>query len=145
MTAFARLCREHRSLAPLLDRLRAGGPEWRRDLARLRRDLGAHVDVEEAVLYPSLRESPATRHATLEALEESRILRSLLARLAALDPKAADWRSALDALDQSLRRHVDELEGPLFARATGALGADELAAIGARLDAEHQSPAARGR
>jgi hypothetical protein len=144
MKGFARLRQEHRALAPLLERLRAGGPDWRRDFARLRRELAAHVAVEEAVLYPSLRESPATRHATLEALEESRVLRSLLDRLTGLDATDAEWPSALDALDDSLRRHVEEVEGPLLSRAVGALGADELAAIGARLDAERQS-GARGR
>jgi hypothetical protein len=143
MRAFARLSREHRALAPLLSRVRAAGPEWPRDLARLRRDLQAHVDAEESVLYPSLRDSPATRHATLEALEESRILRSFLDRLTALDPNDPDWPSTLDALDQSLRRHVEEVEGPLFSRAVGALAADELAAIDARLDAERQSPVTR--
>lgn len=145
MRAFARLCREHRSLGPLLERLHTGGPEWSRDLERLRRALAAHVDLEERILYPSLRESPATRHVTLEALEESRIMRSLLEHLATLDVRDRDWATTVAALNESVRRHIDEVEGPLFSRAVGALDDDELAAIGARLDAERQPSDARGR
>ena len=95
MNAFTLLKADHKKVASILEKLESTterGVKTRQELfAQLKTELEIHTRIEETVFYPALEKQDETRDITLEAVEEHRIVKRLLAELESLAKDDEQW------------------------------------------------------
>ena len=138
MNAFKLLKADHEKVAGIFEKLEPTterGVKTREDLfAQLKTELDIHANIEETILYPALTEADKTHDLVLEAYEEHHVIKQLLAELDDLSKDAEQWGAKLKVLQENVEHHVEEEEGELFPKAQKVLGAEEVEALGDRLE-----------
>ena len=139
MDAFAVLKADHEKVAGILEtieetteRAAKGRDEM---FARLKSELDLHAVIEEEIFYPALEESEETRDITLEAYEEHRMVKQLLAELEAEPKDTEEWTAKFTVLKENIEHHVEEEEGEMFTKARKALSNEEIESLGEELQA----------
>ena len=147
MNAFNLLKSDHEKVAGILTSIEETterAAKGREELfARLKQELDLHAKIEEEIFYPALEESEETREVTLEAYEEHRLVKQLLAELE-MEPKdTEEWTAKFTVLKENIEHHVEEEEGEMFKQARKVLSEDEIQTLGNRLqEAKKQNKAA---
>ena len=147
MDASAVLKADHEKVAGILEtieetteRAMKGRDEM---FARLKSELDLHAMIEEEIFYPALEESEETRDITLEAYEEHRMVKQLLAELEAEPKDTEEWTAKFAVLKENIEHHVEEEEGEMFTKAREALSNEEIERLGEELqNAKRQNKAA---
>jgi hemerythrin-like domain-containing protein len=147
MNAFNLLKTDHEKVAGILasieettERAIKGRDEL---FARLKEELDLHAKIEEEIFYPALEESEETREVTLEAYEEHRLVKQLLAELEAEPKDTEEWTAKFTVLKENIEHHVEEEEGEMFKKARKILSEEEIETLGNRLqEAKKQNRAA---
>jgi iron-sulfur cluster repair protein YtfE (RIC family) len=127
------LAQQHRALLALLDSLRDAPVSERSGLlAALQVRLAEHAALEEAHLYPLIRQAgfPEAAEASLQEHAEADAVAARLVRLRPDDPAL---ELLLPLLDQTLREHLDKEEAELFPWALARIEPAALATAGARM------------
>lgn len=150
MNAFELLKTDHKTVAGLLEKIdqtTERGVKTREELfTRVKNELDVHARIEETIFYPALEEAEETRDITLEALEEHRIVKQLLAELESMSKDDEQWTAKFTVLKENIEHHVEEEEGEMFKKARKVLSADEAEELGARLEqAKQQQKVAHSR
>jgi hypothetical protein len=137
MDAFELLKTDHEKVSQLFKEIEsASGQAKGRVFTQLKSELDVHAHIEEKVLYPALENTEEARDITLEAYEEHKVVKDLLAELANGGPLNDEWDAKLTVLKENVEHHVKEEEGELFSKARKALSEEEIDRIGAELEAE---------
>jgi len=137
MDAFELLKSDHGKVFELFEEIdSASGPAKRQLFTRLKGELDVHAHIEEKILYPALENTEEAREITLEAYEEHKVVKDLLAELANGGGPEDEWNAKLTVLKENVEHHVEEEEGELFSKAREALSSEEIDRIGAELEAE---------
>jgi iron-sulfur cluster repair protein YtfE (RIC family) len=144
MNAFTLLKQDHEKVAGLLEKIdetTERALKGRDELfTRLKQELDLHAMVEEEIFYPALEETEEAREITLEAYEEHRLVKQLLAELDSEPKDTEEWTAKFTVLKENIEHHVEEEEGELFTKARQALSKDEIEMLGERLqEAKQQS------
>jgi iron-sulfur cluster repair protein YtfE (RIC family) len=147
MNAFALLKADHEKVAGILETIEdttERAVKGRDELfARLKAELDLHAMIEEEIFYPALEGTDEAREITLEAYEEHRLVKQLLAELEAEPKDTEEWTAKFTVLKENIEHHVEEEEGELFKKARQALSEDEIETLGDRLqEAKQQNKAA---
>jgi iron-sulfur cluster repair protein YtfE (RIC family) len=147
MNAFALLKADHEKVAGILETIgdtTERAVKGRDELfAQLKAELDLHAMIEEEIFYPALEETDEARDITLEAYEEHRIVKQLLAELEAEPKDTEEWTAKFMVLKENIEHHVEEEEGELFKKARQALSEEEIETLGEQLqDAKQQNRAA---
>jgi iron-sulfur cluster repair protein YtfE (RIC family) len=147
MNAFALLKADHEKVAGILETIEGTterAVKGRAELfAQLRAELDLHAMIEEEIFYPALEDTEEAREITLEAYEEHRVVKQLLAELEAEPKDSEQWTAKFMVLKENIEHHVEEEEGELFKKARQALSEEEIETLGAQLqDAKQQNRAA---
>ena len=147
MNAFALLKADHEKVAGILetiDQTTERAVVGREELfARLKQELDLHAMIEEEIFYPALEETEETREITLEAYEEHRLVKQLLAELEGEPKDTEEWTAKFTVLKENIEHHVEEEEGEMFKTAREALSEEEIETLGDRLqEAKQQNKAA---
>lgn len=104
--------------------------------------LKAHTTIEEEIFYPAFRkagEKGDDDKMYFEALEEHRAAGDLvLPDLLETDPASERFSGRAKVLKELVEHHADEEEKEMFPRAKKLLSKDELAELGARLEARKE-------
>jgi hemerythrin superfamily protein len=151
MNAFTLLKTDHKKVAGILEKLDSTterGVKTREELfTQLKTELDVHARIEETIFYPTLEEAKETRDITLEAYEEHRLVKQLLAELESMGKDSEEWTAKFTVLKENIEHHVEEEEGEMFPKARKVLSEDEAEELGARLEAAktEQMKAAAGR
>jgi hemerythrin superfamily protein len=119
--------------------------------ASIKEELDAHARVEEEIFYPAFdraAEKEDDKELVLEAGEEHKQVKTLLAELEGLDPDDETFDAKMKVLKDNVEHHVKEEEGEMFPHARKELGDEELEQLGQRIAArkeqiQQQPPAAR--
>ncbi|HEV7476046.1 MAG TPA: hemerythrin domain-containing protein [Pyrinomonadaceae bacterium] len=139
MNAFTLLKADHKKVAGLLEKLDSTterGVKTREDLfTQLKTELDVHAHIEETILYPALEEIEVTHDITLEAFEEHRLVKQLLAELEKMDKGEEQWTARFTVLKENVEHHVEEEEGEMFPKARKALSDEQAEELGTRLEA----------
>jgi len=134
MNAFTLLKADHKKVAGILEKLDSTterGVKTREELfTQLKTELDVHTHIEETIFYPALEEADETRDITLEAFEEHRLVKQLLAELDSLGKDEEQWTAKFTVLKENVEHHVDEEEGELFSKAKGVLRDEQAEALG---------------
>jgi hemerythrin superfamily protein len=127
---FALLVKDHEMVKGIIEDLLETSPSAKKTrqelLKTLKKELLAHENLEERVVYPPLETRKATRDLTLEAYQEHHVVDQLLEELESLDFKDEDWKAKLTVLQENLLHHVQEEEKELFPKAEKTLSKDQL-------------------
>ena len=136
MDPFKLLKADHQTVSELFDTVEvARGQAKSAAFKKLKTELDVHAHIEETFLYPALKNAEASRDITLEAYEEHKVVKDLLAELAAGKP-SDQWNAKLTVLRENVDHHVDEEEGELFDRAKEVLTDEQLELLGDEMAAE---------
>ena len=147
MNAFALLKADHERVAGILETIEdttERAVKGRDELfARLKAELDLHAMIEEEIFYPALEDTEEAREITLEAYEEHRLVKQLLAELEAEPKDTEEWTAKFTVLKENIEHHVEEEEGEMFKKARQALSEEEIETLGDRLqEAKQQNKAA---
>ena len=146
MDAFELLKKDHEKVSGIfekLDKTTENGVKTREELfTRLKTELDLHSQIEEQMLYPMLKEAKETEEITLEAIEEHKVVKRLLAELEALPKDNEMWGAKLTVLKENVEHHVEEEEGEMFKDARKVLSSEQLEELGTRMqEAKEQKKA----
>jgi iron-sulfur cluster repair protein YtfE (RIC family) len=146
MNPFELLKKDHEKVAGLFEKLDATterAVKTRDELfTRLKNELDLHARVEETLLYPALQVFDEAADLTLEAIEEHRVVKRLLAELEAEAKNTEEWTAKLTVLKENVEHHVEEEEGELFKIARQVFGKAELADLAKNIQAAKKGRAA---
>ena len=138
MNAFKLLKADHEKVAGIFEKLEPTterGVKTREDLfGQLKTELDIHAHIEETILYPALEEADTTHDLVLESYEEHHVIKQLLAELDELSKADEQWGAKLKVLQENVEHHVEEEEGELFPKGQKVLSAEEVEALGERLE-----------
>jgi hemerythrin-like domain-containing protein len=137
MDAFELLKNDHRKVAELFDRLEsASGKTKLTAFRQIKSELDLHTHIEETIFYPALEDAKETHDLTLEAYEEHKVVKELLAELSGASSANDEWQATAKVLRENIEHHVDEEENELFDKAQDALGDEQIEKLGDRMAAE---------
>jgi hypothetical protein len=137
MNAFQLLKNDHQIVSGLFDQIESSSGQAKTQLfSRLKSELDVHALIEEKVFYPALENKKESREITLEAYEEHKVVKDLLAELAAGSSADEEWDAKLKVLRENVEHHVEEEEGELFDKANDVLSDEDLERLGEEMEAE---------
>ena len=137
MNAFQLLKNDHQIVSGLFDQLESASGQAKTQLfTRLKSELDVHALIEEKIFYPALENKKESREITLEAYEEHKVVKDLLAELANGSAADEEWDAKLKVLRENVDHHVEEEEGELFDKANDVLSDEDLDRLGNRMEAE---------
>ena len=138
MNAFALLKADHEKVAGILEKIdetTERAVKGRDELfGQLKAELDLHAMIEEEILYPALEETEEAREITLEAYEEHRLVKQLLAELEAEPKDTEEWTAKFSVLKENIEHHVEEEEGEMFTKARKALSKEQIETLGEQLE-----------
>ena len=138
MNAFTLLKQDHEAVAGLLEKIdqtTERGIKTREELfTKLKTELDVHAKIEETIFYPALENEEETRDITLEAFEEHRLVKQLLAELESMSKDAEEWTAKFTVLKENIEHHVEEEEGEMFESARKVLSKEDQETLGTRLE-----------
>lgn len=150
MNAFTLLKNDHEKVAGILEKLEGTTEralKTREELfTQLKGELDIHARIEETIFYPVLEKAEESRDITLEAFEEHRIVKQLLAELEASAKDDEVWTAKFTVLKENIEHHVEEEEGEMFKKARKVLSEEEIETLGTRMEkakSEQKAAAAR--
>ena len=136
MDPYKLLKTDHQTVSELFERIEsARGPAKFAAFTKLKNELDVHAHIEEAIFYPALEKADESRDITLEAFEEHKVVKTLLAELASGKPDD-EWNAKLTVLKENVDHHVDEEEGELFDKAKDVLTDEQAELLGDEMAAE---------
>jgi Hemerythrin HHE cation binding domain len=137
MDAFELLKADHQKVGELFDQLEAAtGKAKLKVFNQIKAELELHTHIEEKIFYPALEKPEETHDLTLEAYEEHKMVKTLLAELSGARTADDEWQAQAKVLREKVEHHVDEEENELFEKADDALSDEEIEALGERMEAE---------
>jgi len=103
----------------------------RQDLfGRLKFSLTVHEQMEEAVLYPALKEHAETKDIVLEAYEEHDVVDTILGELERTPFDDGIWRAKLTVMRENLLHHIEEEEDEMFGQVRKLFDEETLESLG---------------
>src|SRR5215216_6658749 len=137
MDPFELLKTDHRKVEQLFTELEsASGKGKLQVFEQIKTELELHTHIEEKIFYPALEEPEETHDLTLEAYEEHAVVKKLLSELSRARTANEEWEAQAKVLRENVEHHVEEEENELFPKAGSALGEEEIADLGNRMQEE---------
>ncbi len=138
MNAFTLLKADHKKVAGILEKIDSTterGVKTREELfTQLKTELDVHARVEETIFYPELEKADETHDITLEAFEEHRLVKQLLAELETMDKGDEQWTARFSVLKENVEHHVEEEEGEMFPKARKVLSNEQAEILGTQME-----------
>jgi hemerythrin superfamily protein len=88
-------------------------------------ELTIHSEAEEKFVYPRLQGLSETKDLAYEAIEEHKVVKTLLTELVSEPKGTAEWTAKLAVLKENVEHHIEEEEGPLFSKAKRSLSRED--------------------
>lgn len=124
-----RLHQDHEKVEQLFKKIKEttdGAEKTRLELCqKLKHELLAHAEFEEAVFYPTVRERDGVGGQIQEGIEEHNQVKRMLQEIEALEPTSPEFMEMLSELEEAVQHHVQEEESEIFPAARKAIGQDE--------------------
>lgn len=119
---FTLLHKDHDEVRLLFEKIKSGSQAREALFTELAEDLSLHMEGEEHLFYPRLKESAKTRKLTEEGYEEHKEAKDILGEIRKLPFGNREWLSKLNDLQKSVEHHVKEEEKRLFEKARSVIG-----------------------
>ena len=145
MDAITMLKTDHDEMKQLLKRLeettwRDGDAKTRERLfATIKGELTVHEIIEEEIFYPELKGHPKAKDLVLEGYQEHHVVDLLMGELEGLPVEDETWGAKAQVMQENIEHHIAEEEDEMFKVARQVFEADELDALGDRMEQRRQS------
>jgi hemerythrin superfamily protein len=143
MDIFKVIKQDHDLMRSMLKALCAtgNGDARRRDelFPPLKNELMMHQQVEEAVLYTSLKDVEETRADSLEAIAEHHLVNGLLEELALMPKDSDEWFAKFGVLKELVEHHMEEEEDDFFEAARKVIDARQAAEMGGQMRSKKEA------
>jgi len=139
MNFYQLLSEDHRAIERLLqavERSQAGSQKRQERFLELTREVQLHSYLEEALVYPLLGEHSETQDASLESVEEHRVMQMLMDEMKDVMLTDERWTAKFEVFKEQLERHIREEEEQLFPAAQKVITEKQAEALGGRLITE---------
>jgi hemerythrin superfamily protein len=114
------------------------GVKTREELfAKFLREIRAHEQAEEDVLYPTLLAHPKAKDIVMEGFEEHHAVDVLAAELEEVAYDDETWGPKFTVIKENVEHHIEEEEDDMFKKARRLLDEDELEKLGQQME-EHK-------
>ena len=137
MDALALLKKDHDQVKKLLkdlDDTTDRAIKTRQDLfERLKFSLTVHEQMEEAVLYPALKEHAETKEIVLEAYQEHDVVNTILGELEQTPFDDETWHAKLTVMRENLLHHIQEEEDEMFGQVRRLFDKATLESLGEQM------------
>jgi hemerythrin superfamily protein len=135
MDAISLLKEDHRKVEKLFKEIEEAPASQRDQLFReINKELTVHAELEERLFYPAAREAKPTHEMALEAGEEHKQVKLVLADLQQADKTTDTWKAGMTVLQEDVLHHVKEEENELFPTIKKeVLSENQLAELGRRM------------
>jgi hemerythrin superfamily protein len=138
MKATDLLKKQHKNVKALFKKVdkTEDGRQRRQLMDEIANELKIHTKIEEEIFYPAVREIGTEKAEEMidEAFEEHHVVDLVLAELPKVDPEDERFAAKMTVLSELVEHHADEEEEEMFPMAEKKLGAEELKALGARME-----------
>jgi hemerythrin superfamily protein len=128
---------DHQRVASLLEQVEKTterAEKTREELfTKIMNELTLHAELEEQLFYPEIEQQEETREITLEAYEEHRLVKQLLAELSSEAKNTEEWSAKFKVLKENIEHHVEEEESEMFKGVRKVLSKEEREEMGIRL------------
>ena len=111
-TIYDILIKEHDQVLDLFEEAISDGSK--ETFLKIKAELDPHMQGEEKLLYPILKEKEEARQSVLEGYEEHRIAEMLLLELKDMDEKEERWNAKIKVLKDSIEHHIEEEQNEIF-------------------------------
>lgn len=133
------LKKDHATVRNLFNQFdRTGKSAFEKKLAlfeRIRFELTVHARAEEEIFYPALKAiNGRGRTLVIVALREHREMDELLTRISRLKPESASFAEKMEALMETVDRHVEEKEREIFQFAQENCPEGQLEQLGSEIE-----------
>lgn len=123
----AKLHDDHRKVEQIFNKLKDttdGAEKTRLDLCKkLKNELLAHAEFEEAVFYPAIQERNVAD--VSDALEEHQEVKRMLEEIEQMGVASEQFMDKILELEEAVQHHVEEEENEMFPLAKKAIAKDE--------------------
>lgn len=140
MNALDLLKKQHDKVKKTLTKMSEGAPATSAALRNLADELVAHMVIEEHIFYPRVKE--LMDDMIDESFEEHTVARFELARL--LQATGAMKKTRAMVLKELIEHHIEEEEKEMFPKVKKGLEAEELEALGERMEAAFERAVEKG-
>ncbi|MEP6801312.1 MAG: hemerythrin domain-containing protein [Acidobacteriota bacterium] len=133
------LKQDHRRVEALFERYQKAardGETTRKEIVdQISRELEIHAQIEERIFYQAFKSvsSEDPKKVVRESFEEHKIVKTLIAELAQLQPDDEQFEAKVTVLKESVEHHVGEEEDELFPAAEKLFGDDQMRELAARM------------
>jgi Hemerythrin HHE cation binding domain len=137
MKATDLLKKQHREVKALFRSAKKAEPGERRAIMdEIAEQLAHHMEIEEEMFYPAVREIGTKKAEELvpEAYEEHHVVKLVLNELPNVDPEDERFEAKMTVLDELIQHHVDEEESEMF-KIAQKLGDQRLKDLGEQMEA----------
>ena len=140
MEATALLTKDHAAVKALFKKYEAAADSAEQTKQSLfdniQAELDVHAAIEEQIFYPAVQEgrSAEVKDMVLEALEEHKVVKTLLEEIAALTPVDDEFDAKMKVLQENVEHHADEEETEMFPEARKQLSEEIRNELGARME-----------
>jgi hemerythrin superfamily protein len=114
MDVFEELIQEHEEVKGMFEQLMEKGKQ-KQLFDKLQKELSAHMEAEEKVVYKRFEGEEATHQLVLEAQEEHRVAKRVMNELDRAD--GDKWEARLKVLFEMIQHHIEEEENSFFPEA----------------------------
>ncbi len=103
---------------------------------KIAKELTAHAFIEETLFYPfSVERVPDVEDDVKEGIEEHHVLKVTMAELAAMSPDDEMYDAKVTVLKDVVEHHAGEEEDDWFPKVREAVGRNDLAELGEKMEA----------
>jgi hypothetical protein len=134
MDALKLLEQDHDEAKKLFQQIEeASGAKASQLWTKLKDALTLHEEIEEAHLYPPLKDVETTEDLVLESYEEHHVMDVLIEEISALDPSDERWHPKVKVLQENTEHHIEEEETGLFPKVRKIWDVKKREEIGGRM------------
>jgi hemerythrin superfamily protein len=145
MEATALLKKDHTTVKALFKKFEEAGDRAGQTKQRLfheiKAELDVHAAVEEEIFYPAMQKvrSKETQDLVLEAIEEHKVVKTLLEQIGQLTPDDDEFDAKMKVLQENVEHHADEEEKEMFPQAKEHLSEERRAELGEQMEGRKEA------
>jgi len=140
MEATALLTKDHATVKALFKKFESAGERAGQTKQRLFNEikdaLDVHAGIEEEIFYSAMQKVrlKEAKDLVLEALEEHKVVKTLLEEIAGLTPEDEEFDAKVKVLRENVEHHANEEEKEMFPQAKEHLSEERRAELGAQME-----------
>jgi hemerythrin superfamily protein len=136
MNALELLKQDHQKVKELFTQAEQDQKQQQSLFNQIKKELETHTFIEETVFYPAMQQHEELKDMVLEAIEEHRLVKTLLKEMDNLVSDSEKFEPKLKVLMENVEHHAEEEEeGKMFPKVREIVDEGALEKLGEQLEA----------